>query len=456
MKQFLLAFVTILIACTFPLPALELSLEQALAMARGHSFALRRAELEIDVATASLEQARSDRLPEVTLRATSSYLTDPPEGISIEPGDLGYLTNPGSTYPVPLPDSEIVLVPDPDHTYFRVQLSTVWPIFTWGKLETAVRIAEIGVAVADASAERSATDLVRDVSKAYYGLKLAVESERVLTEMKSLYNEVVADRELAFDAGAANLESVLDARTQLQNIETQVAVAAEARRSAEAGLRYLVGTTDPIVPVDAWRETIPSLDVSEISAAARLWSPEVRTLDLQIRQASAFAKIQENSRLMRPDLAFAVGVEASGQRIPLSANWRNDWDIGVTLSIVADAVAWDWGKRDAAAREAYLEGQIATVGRDELFASVEVRVTQLVEAAVGADSQLTLKQAQVDLAMEREKNARVTYENELITREQYLGAQVLRLTAELEALVAGYAIESALLDLKHVSGRRLP
>jgi outer membrane protein len=444
---------------TFPaalLPAAELTLDEVLAMARVHSYSLRRTDLEFGASSAALEQARAERLPEFTLRATSTYLTNPPEGLSIKPGDLGYVSDPGSTYPTPVPETETVLVPDPEHTYFQLQANTIWPIFTWGKLEAAEKIAEMDVAVAGVSAERADADLIRDVSGAYFGLRLALESERVLREVRSVYQEIVVDRERAFDAGAVNLESVLDARSQMQGMETQWAFAAEARRSAEAGLQFLLGSAGRVVPVDGWREIVPPLDAQEITDRARRWDPNLRTLDLRIGQATTFAQIQESSEIFRPDLALFVGLEASGQRMPLSANWRESWDLGLTVTLVADAVAWDWGKRDAATREASLSAQIATIGRDELLASIEVQVTRLIETAVGVAAGLEEKRASVTLAIEREKNARVSFENELITREQHLGARVLRLIAELEAAVAGYAVESALLDLEHLSGGSLP
>jgi len=451
----LAAFAVIITITASVVPAAELTLDEALAMARDNSYSLRRADLEISASSAALEQAHAERLPEISLRATSTYLTNPQEGISIKPGDLGYVTDPGSTYPTPVPEIETVLLPDPEHTYFQLQANTVWPFFTWGKLEAAERIAEIDVEVAGVTAERVGADMVRDVSRAYFGLRLALESERALGEVRSVYQEIVADRARAFDAGAVNLESVLDVRSRMQGIEAQWAVAAEARRSAEAGLRFLTGSSEGIVPVDSWRETAPPMDAREITERVRRWNPELRTLDFQVRQATTFAQVQESSELLKPDLALSVGVEASGQRIPLSANWRESWDIGMTVTLIADAAAWDWGKRDAAVREASLNAQIATVGREEVLASLEIQVIRLMETAVGAAARLEEARASLTLATEREKNARVSFENEVITREQYRGAQVLRLTVELEAAVAGFAVESALLDLEHLMGESL-
>lgn len=441
-----------LLVATLPAVAAELSLDEALALARDHSYALQRADLDLSSKGAALEQARADRLPELKLQLSSSYLSNPPEGISIAPGDFGYIEDPTSTYPTPVPDTEMVLVPDAKDTYFQIKADALWPIFTWGKLEAAVRVAELDLDSSGVDQEKANAKLRRDLAKAYFGLRIAQSSESVLANAVEVYGEIVADRERAFEEGAVNLESVLDARSTLRELEAQHTAAAQGRRTAAAGLRYLTGVEGEITPTDTWRNHVPDLNRDDLVRRARAWSPDLRSLGLQSRQAAEYASIQDASRLFRPNLAVSLSVEISGQPIPFSPNWREDWDTGFTLSLAADMAAWDWGKRDAAAREAEVAAQTAAVGVRELESSLRSSVQGALEQAIAAASTVEQKQASLDLAEERAKNARVSYENDLITREQALGAEVLALTAQLEVLSAGYAVESALLDLEFLVG----
>ncbi|MBU8914184.1 MAG: hypothetical protein KOO61_09190, partial [Spirochaetales bacterium] len=73
----LAAFAVIMTCTAVLLPAAELTLDEALAMARGNSYSLRRVHLDLGATSAALEQARAERLPEISLRATSTYLTNP-------------------------------------------------------------------------------------------------------------------------------------------------------------------------------------------------------------------------------------------------------------------------------------------------------------------------------------------------------------------------------------------
>jgi len=430
---------------------LDLGLDQALEMAREVSYPLRRAELMRAQKEAALAEAEASRLPEFTLRATSTYLSNPQEGIGISPGDLGYLEDPGSTYPTPLPDTEVVLVPDPLNTYFQIQANMIWPLFSWGKLRGGARIAELDVQAASLDIDASDRSLVRDVSRAYYGVSVARRTEELLEQMRTVYSDIVSDRERAFDAGAVTLESVLEARSQLVSIESRSRTAAQTLRSAEASLAYLLGTEVDLTPVDPWRETLPELNTDLLTRKAR----ENSTQRVQAAQASVLEDINRNSEPMRPDLALSVSLDASGQRIPLTPNWREEWDLGLTLTVVADAVAWDWGKRAAHTDASGAQAGIAEIGVEELSRSLRVQVVRLVEEAVSAAAQRDEKIAAQTLATEREKNAHVSFDNELITREQFRGAQVLSLTAQLEALGAGFAVESALLELEHLVGERI-
>lgn len=448
--------VTILIlASAGAVHANDLHLEQALDLAREASFSLRRAELTRVRKDAALAAARAAQLPEITFRATTSYLSNPPEGLSIEPGDFGYIEDPTSTFPTSVPETAIELVPDPLNTFFQIQANMTWPIVTWGKLRDATRIAELDAESAALETVVSERELVREVTLAYHGLALARKSVEILGQMKAVYLDIVADRERAFDAGAVNLESVLDGRAQLAQIEAQLRGAERARQSAEVGLAYLLGTEENVLPVDPWRETVPAFDLDTLTGKARQSSTQLETIRLQAAQATILEEINRNSEPPRPDLALSIAVEASGQRIPLTSNWSEDWDVGFTVSLVADAVAWDWGDRAAATREAQAQARIAALGVEELAASLRAQIARLVEAAVSAEAQLHEKYAAQELAEEREKNARVSFENDLITREQYRGAQMLLLTNRLEVLAAGFAVEAALLDLEFLVGDQI-
>ena len=90
------------------------TLADAIAEARANSLRLERARAEVDRAAASLDAAEAELNPSISFSGSASLLGNPPEGVAIEPGDLGTVTEPGSTFPLPVPEQRIVLVPDAD------------------------------------------------------------------------------------------------------------------------------------------------------------------------------------------------------------------------------------------------------------------------------------------------------------------------------------------------------
>ena len=76
-----------------------------------------------------------------------------------------------------------------------------------------------------------------------------------------------------------------------------------------------------------------------------------------------------------------------------------------------------------------------------------MNIIRAYEAVVKAQRHLLDTQARLNYVEEQEKNARVSYENELVTREQLLGARILLLTTILEKTSAGFEAETAAADL---------
>jgi outer membrane protein TolC len=124
---------------------------------------------EYRVAQDGLQEAASRLWPTLSFNSSASYLTDPQKGVAIKAGTLGSAPNANAKFPTPVPGTDIVLVPDPLHTYFKLGTTLSVPLFTWGKLSQAVHLAEVQVNLASLNTEKTTEETRRDVRKAYFG-----------------------------------------------------------------------------------------------------------------------------------------------------------------------------------------------------------------------------------------------------------------------------------------------
>ena len=113
---------------------------------------------------------------------------------------------------------------------------------------------------------------------------------------------------------------------------------------------------------------------------------------------------------------------------------------------------FDTGASAAKLEMAQQDLLIAADGLAAIEDGITLRVRTAAYHATASWSELQRTRADLDLAAEREKNAAVAYENELITRQEALLAQIGLLAAELEHSVARYAFEMALTEIEHLAG----
>ena len=436
----------------------EITLQQALKMAEDASNSLRRADWERVAARAETEAARARRRPMISSTVSSTYMLDPPDGVVLRRGSLGSSEAPGTTYPVPVPNQDVVLVPEPEHTYYRLNTVLEQPLFTWGKLSRGEAASRLGEQTAEADREQARRELARDTALSYYGVVFAGRTAALLRQTEDTARQMLEDRELAFEVGAVNRERLLETRTELQEIQLQRQKAVQAVRSAEYGLSVMLqqGVTAHQLVSDyneIYRMTaVNQLQEQQLIQQAREHSTELKKLTLQRRQAEIAREIEQLSMPWRPDIALQLQLEASGQRLPGQANWHDSWDVGLNITLASSFDLYDGGRRRAAEDQAESRVEQLIYGAAELRDGIGYRVRSAVEQVENRSMQLELAESRRELAVERSKNAEVSFDNELITRTEKLGAEVLQLLAELELEQARYELRTALIELSHLSG----
>ncbi|MFW6362259.1 MAG: TolC family protein, partial [Spirochaeta sp.] len=413
-------------------------------------------------AAAQVDAARARRLPQVSSTISTTYMTDPPDGVVLQRGSLGSTEAPGTTFPTPVPDQDVVLMPAPESTYYRLGITLEQPLFTWGKLKRGEQAAVLQRSIAAEDRHAASRELRRDTAQAYHGVRFAARMDGLLQDAEDIAGRMLDDQELAYEVGTINLESLLETRAEMQEIRMQRRRAAQALRSAEAGLSMLlhieVAAEDLVTgyqlhtgnPEEAG--LAGEVEQAQYTRAVEI-SSELQRLRLQLQQAEIGTEVEQLSGMWRPDFSLQVSVEADGQRIPPQANWHDSWNLGVNITLAGRFGMYDGGSQAAAVREAESRQHQLLSGIAELQDGLEYQVRNQREQVANHREEYSLAIVRAELAQERAKNARVSYENELITRTQERGARILQLLAELELERSRYELESSLIELAFLTGR---
>jgi outer membrane protein TolC len=330
MKRMLLAFVG-LIAMTTGLaaqePVVRLTLDEAIERGLANSQRLAELQAREEAAGAAVEGRRVAGLPTVALMGGYSRTNHVDEFGIIQPGQP-----PRIIYP-DIPDN------------YRARVDLQWPIYSGGRVQALERAARAEQSAAGADLAAARADLRLEISRAFWAIVTAGETERVLARSMDSMDAHVRDLRSRLDQGLIPPNEVLSAEAQRSRQRVQAIEAANLRAIAEADLRRLMGieSEDRLEPVAAF-----DAPVGAVPATARV-RPE-RTA-LEERVAAARAREEAAGASARPQIAVNGGYDYArpNPRIfPRIGEWMDSWDASVNVSWTL----WDGGKRRAEQAEA--------------------------------------------------------------------------------------------------------
>ena len=201
-----------------------------------------------------------------------------------------------------------------------------------------------------------------------------------------------------------------------------------------------------------FRTELPVLDEDRIRELMLAASPQLRELQLKVKQAERYVEIERAGGPLRPDVSLVISMDVTGQRIPiLGANWTDSWDTNFIFTLGTRVTLWDSLQSRHKTEQARDTAAIATTGLEQLQRSMGLSARSALEDARTAHARMAEVQARLDYVEEQTRNAAVSYENELITRGELRGAQVLLHATQIEELTAQFAFEKALIELEYLT-----
>lgn len=418
-RGFWLAVIAAIGGVALPAHAQEgLTLEDAIARGLQHSARLAELKARQEGAAAAASGRAAARLPIVSAQAGYTRTNHVDEYTLTAPGQ-----------------APRVLYPDVPNNY-RARLDLQWPIYTAGRAGALERAAAAETQATSEDLAAARADLVLELTRAFWALVTARETERVLAGSVGSLDAHVADLRSRLKQGLISPNDLLSAQAQRSRQRVGAIEAAATRQTAEADLRRLIGGAGPIVLVETGSLALPPGDGRGAQnqqlgekLSVPVSTPERRALE----QRLAAARERETAirATARPQLFIGGGYDFArpNPRIfPRTDRWDDSWDAQVNLSWTL----WDGGRRaaeqgEAAAAARALTARIADFDRQVAF---EVEARQL--EAASARAAITAAQEGIAAAVEARRVVGERYRAGVVTSTDVLDAEVAVLQAELD------------------------
>jgi outer membrane protein TolC len=392
-----------------------LTLEEAIARGLAHS--QRLAELEARSAAAgAVEQGRAaGRQPIVSLAG-------------------GYTrTNHVTEFGIQAAGAPLrVIYPDiPDN--YRARLDVQWPIYTAGRLDALERAARAEREATGEELAAARADLRLEITRAFWALVTARESERVLSRSLASVDAHVRDLRSRLEQGFIPPNEVLTAEAQQSRQRLLAIEAASQRGVAVADLQRLLGVDGPqdVEPAAALSLAEPRVDpdVDTLVRQAHGARPERRALES--RAEAARERIEVARAASRPQVAVAAGYDYArpNPRIfPRSSAWEDSWD----LSVNASWSLWDGGRSRADRAEAAATMRAAESRLLELDRQIAFEVRQRRFEVQSSRSAISVAADGVRAAAEALRVVRERFNAGVTTNAEVLDAETALLQAQLD------------------------
>jgi outer membrane protein TolC len=404
----------------------RLTLEDALARGLANSQRLAELQARHEGADAAVAGRTAASLPVLSLHA-------------------GYTrTNHVEAFGVAQPGQPLrIIYPDvPDN--FRTRLDLQWPIYDGGRTDALARAAraERDGAGEDLAAARA--DLRLEVTRAFWALVTARETEQVLARALDSLDAHVRDLRSRLEQGFIPPNEVLSAEAHHSRERVLAIEARNARAVADADLRRLLGAEagGPIEPAVTLE---PSASAGGPLADAGSRRPEGRALERRAEAQRARADAARSAK--RPQIGVTGGYDVANPNpriFPRIGEWRDSWDVSVNASWTL----WDGGRRRAELAEAAaaVRAAQARVSEFDRQAAFEVRQRRLeVESSRAA---IAAASDGVRSATEARRVVGERFRAGVATSTDLLDAEVAVLQAELDRTraLAGARLADARLE----------
>jgi outer membrane protein len=293
-------------------------------------------------------------------------------------------TNHVDEFGIRQPDGSVrVLFPDIPSNY-RVRTELAVPVYTGGRVRSAVDAAEADVAATDADARAIRADLELEITTAYWTLATAARRVGALQRAEERADRVVADVGARVDAGLLPPNERLSAQALRARQRVQVIQAENDRALAEAALARLIGARvgdrlDPTSPVSTSGVGATALvgqDFGIVVQQATNDRAERQALVSRVRSLRLAADVfRAATKPQLSAIAAAEPARPNARFVPRQATWHTSWDLGVGLTWSI----WDGGRSraDRAVVTAQADALAARVDEFDALVALEIRQRQL-------------------------------------------------------------------------------
>jgi outer membrane protein len=418
-----------------------LRLVDCIAQALGKNPSLLISEAKVQAAEARSSEATTALLPQLKFSGRAAELSEvDPFGLKLGP-------------PINI---SMTLFPSITENY-SMKLTLQQPLFTGFKLKKNQEMAELNARATREELTKEQSDLVLNVTTAYWNFYRTVKVEEVIHQSVEQMLEHLKDVNNLSRQGMATDADVMKVQVQCSDVKVRHIEARNAIRLASMALNSILGNSLDlqVMPSDTptnFQGTdvlVLHKDLQALQIRARDHRPELKSMQLHRDMNEAGVTAAKGGWYPQIFLSANYDYARPNQRIvPPKDRWDETWDVGVTLQWNI----WDWLATHYQTVQAQALLRQTEAGMMQLNDAVTLDVAQQYFNAQTAKEKVDVAYDGMQQAQESYRMTSEKYRNGLTSNTEMLDAEIALLQARLTHTQSVVDCTLALARLKRAIG----
>ncbi len=417
----------------------KLTLQESIELGLQNSKDLIISQSKLRSSNAKLSEVNSMFLPQLKLMANYTRLSG-----NVPPFEV---TTPFSPQPIKISDPVI--------NNYNLRLSLQQPLFTGLKLLSSQKAAEHNYNAVESEYSREMNETAINIHRAFWNYYRAQEVKNLLTKSLKQIERHLYDTKNFLDNGLVTRNDYLKLQVQYSNTKLQLIETENNLEVARAVLNKAIG-----LPLESDTEIIPNelnvqsaeYDLKELIDEAKSNRNELITLSYKLKATEE--NITSASSGWFPNIYLTGNFYYSNPNVrfqPLTDDWNDTWDVGVTLSWDI----WDWGSTSSKTIQAEEISVQTQASFEKLNDNIEVEVYQSYLNLMKAKEKVDVSRLSLEQAIENYRITSEKYNEQLATSTDLIDAEVseLQTATNLTTSLIEYAL--AKVQLEKSIGRKV-
>ncbi len=320
----------------------------------------------------------------------------------------------------------------------------------------AVQISDTEILAKAEAARTSRIEMVDQVNQAYYGLLLAIASQKVIQDNYDLAKFNADLYQKQFEVGTASEYDVLRSSVQVKNIEPELLQADIAVKQCKLTLKVLMGiSTDfDIIPADSLAEYRDQM--ASIPHDRDHWlsdNPSLRELDIQGKMLDQTVTLRKFAWIPTLAATFNLSWNSLSNGSPFKNQEFNPYSVvGLSLSVPIFA----GGKRLYSLKQAKVQRQELALQRENLLNSLNMQVDIAIDNVNRQAAQIESSEESVQQAEKAHQIMQKSFEIGAATYLNLRDSEMAETSAKLAYYQAIYNYLISQSQLDRLLGRDTP